>query len=51
MPTHTAAKRRQASVIGSELKRSPPKILAKRKRGGAERQRRAILLSKLRNAR
>ncbi len=46
-----AAHGRRAQMIGRELKRNPPKILAKtrRKKGkaAAERQRRAILLSKL----
>ena len=58
MPSHTVAeraKRRGASIIqgiGHELKRNPPKILAKtrRKKGAraARRQRTAILLSKAR---
>ncbi len=45
-------RRRRAAAIGHELKHNPPKILAKtrRKKGkaAADRQRKAILLSKLR---
>ena len=59
MPSHTVverAKRRGAAIIagvGHELKRNPPKVLAKtRRRKGARtanRQRTAILLSKARD--
>lgn len=55
MPSHTPTERRKARILsdtGHELKRNPPKILAKtrRKKGAkaAERQRVAILLSKAR---